>query len=614
MATKSFIKTIGEKGLLADYNTEGKKLQTELTRIKDLETSITSFRTGDNIVVDGPDGTAKMSKDDLLKETADNALDSIHSLNDTATEDDLVAGNYFVLDGSAGTKKLKAEDVAKRSVQDGLVNKIDGRTKSVSTASDAINVHVTIKKGDTFELLVSSSHSDGVFNVFAYYGNGNRDYDQLSGVTENVASKRVAAKNYHLIRFYRADRGYIAEGKVSVSGIYQEFEVLSKEVNGKTHSNSSVNDAVDVSAPIKAGETFELLATTSHTGQFSIFAYYGNGNRDYDQLSGVFENKPAKYVASRDYIKIRFYKPSRGYSAKCNVTIFGLSQEVNKAMLPVNILVIGDSFTRGNHWVSDCLSKLPQGSSVTSLAVIGASVKDGSNDRTTYPYTSRPVSTNNNTNKNTFACQVEKLKRLMAGVDLDAGEEQLYPDGSYPDIIIVEGGQNDSADANMDNYAEQFVELKQNVYYKETSASAVVQGNCWAKSDIETIDRTCFAGAYRYICETLKKLFPSSILMLTTISNLSYWTNDIVTRADKIASQQKWCAAACGAPVIDWQKCQISTLTTYPGGSGTSGDPYVLSGNGQNYSDSNDGMHPNTRGDKKLGWYMANEIKKNFYK
>lgn len=31
MTTKSFIKTIGEKGLLADYNTEGKKLQTALT-------------------------------------------------------------------------------------------------------------------------------------------------------------------------------------------------------------------------------------------------------------------------------------------------------------------------------------------------------------------------------------------------------------------------------------------------------------------------------------------------------------------------------------------------------------------------------------------------------
>ena len=40
MATKSFIKTIGEKGLLADYNTEGKKLQTELT-------------AGNNITIDG---------------------------------------------------------------------------------------------------------------------------------------------------------------------------------------------------------------------------------------------------------------------------------------------------------------------------------------------------------------------------------------------------------------------------------------------------------------------------------------------------------------------------------------------------------------------------------
>lgn len=40
MTKKSFIKTIGEKGLLADYNTSGKKLQTELT-------------AGDNITIDG---------------------------------------------------------------------------------------------------------------------------------------------------------------------------------------------------------------------------------------------------------------------------------------------------------------------------------------------------------------------------------------------------------------------------------------------------------------------------------------------------------------------------------------------------------------------------------
>ena len=45
-----------------------------LKRIKDWATSITAFRTGDYIAVDGPEGTAKMPKDDLLRLTAQNTL------------------------------------------------------------------------------------------------------------------------------------------------------------------------------------------------------------------------------------------------------------------------------------------------------------------------------------------------------------------------------------------------------------------------------------------------------------------------------------------------------------------------------------------------------------
>ena len=84
-------------------------------RIKDWSTRITAFRTGDVIPVDGPDGTAKMSKDDLLKESADNTLSSIKSIDSCATEADLKAGNYLALDGAEGTKKLPAEAVAKSS-------------------------------------------------------------------------------------------------------------------------------------------------------------------------------------------------------------------------------------------------------------------------------------------------------------------------------------------------------------------------------------------------------------------------------------------------------------------------------------------------------------------
>ena len=43
----------------------------DVVRIKDLTTAINDFRTGDVIPVDGPSGTAKMTKDDLLKETRD---------------------------------------------------------------------------------------------------------------------------------------------------------------------------------------------------------------------------------------------------------------------------------------------------------------------------------------------------------------------------------------------------------------------------------------------------------------------------------------------------------------------------------------------------------------
>ena len=48
----------------------------DVVRIKDLSTSITDFRTGDVIPVDGPDGTAKMPYADLLQVTTEHAVKS----------------------------------------------------------------------------------------------------------------------------------------------------------------------------------------------------------------------------------------------------------------------------------------------------------------------------------------------------------------------------------------------------------------------------------------------------------------------------------------------------------------------------------------------------------
>ena len=92
--------------------------------IKSLSTTITAFRTGDVIPVDGPSGTAKMSKDDLQRVIAENALDSINKLTQTATEIDLVAGNHLVVDTSEGAKKLPAEILNKERFEKNLLDDV----------------------------------------------------------------------------------------------------------------------------------------------------------------------------------------------------------------------------------------------------------------------------------------------------------------------------------------------------------------------------------------------------------------------------------------------------------------------------------------------------------
>lgn len=87
-----------------------------LKRIKDWATSITAFRTGDVIPVDGPSGTAKMTKDNLLARTAENTLGSIRSLSNTATG--FASDDYVVVDGDAnGSRKMSKDTLLEKTAQ-----------------------------------------------------------------------------------------------------------------------------------------------------------------------------------------------------------------------------------------------------------------------------------------------------------------------------------------------------------------------------------------------------------------------------------------------------------------------------------------------------------------
>ena len=80
-------------------------------RIKDWATSITAFRTGDVIPVDGPDGTAKMAKDSLLRVTAENARKDLvkPSVIDFMVSNENGESVLVIKDGFEETKRKKFE-------------------------------------------------------------------------------------------------------------------------------------------------------------------------------------------------------------------------------------------------------------------------------------------------------------------------------------------------------------------------------------------------------------------------------------------------------------------------------------------------------------------------
>ena len=197
------------------------------------------------------------------------------------------------------------------------------------------------------------------------------------------------------------------------------------------------------------------------------------------------------------------------------------------------------------------------------------------------------------------SCSIEVLQQA---------EAPMYQNTS-PNVIIIEGGMNDGYDSESieDTYLNQFVKQVENVYVRPaygTIEQAVI-GNCCIKTPIEEVNRTCFAGAYRYLCDELTKLFPNAQIFFTTCSGLGYWSGNVLKNRLKIAQQQRLCADLCSASIIDWHNDgQISIINNYPNGDGTQENPYTI-GLGSHGLDQSDSMHPNARGGNKYGKLAA---------
>lgn len=185
-------------------------------RIKDLSTSITSFRTGDVIPVDGPSGTAKMSKDDLLRETAENALAGnvapafdatkpngadgyAYHIGDLVEHDGIVY--KFIVNKSMGA--WDSNDAARTNV-DEIVN---GEAGFESSGSGVITLNaatIIFSKNDfsiSGDVAVScklwTDTASGKVRMLAYDINGNK-YSSTAGTIYPSHDSEANAKTLHI--------------------------------------------------------------------------------------------------------------------------------------------------------------------------------------------------------------------------------------------------------------------------------------------------------------------------------------------------------------------------------------------------------------------------------
>ncbi len=257
-------------------------------RIKDWATSITAFRTGDVIPVDGPSGTAKMGKDDLLKVTAENARsysDFELGYFSEAAESGVDFEAFARLTASAGEKII-----FKLSVDDGIVD------------ANGLNFDCLDADGNSVQYL-----SQKVYNEFVEF-TATADFELIR--IKRSAAGIIGSGDIQLIalseRAFRAYLEHRLEPVQDLSGRLQELKVTS----GK-------NFIGYVSAEIKKDVPFYFYINCE--GLFSS----NNLNVSFEDDAGNTQSLPmlhtfnglVSYYPDADYTKIKFARSSSGVIA-----------------------------------------------------------------------------------------------------------------------------------------------------------------------------------------------------------------------------------------------------------------------------------------------------------
>lgn len=225
-----------------------------LKRIKDWATSITDFRTGDVLPVDGLIGTAKMSKDDLLRVTAENTAASglLPKFDITDKLNLSVFGEHRI---KVGDSVSTADTFAAKNVSGNI-------SVGYSTGSETRIVYWDISAlpdGDyEFEADYSNSNTKNVWLTVSETYNGANDgaFKFLSSTTGTIRASFKKTSTRKFIRFYSVD---FQQGQSLVLSRFCFVSV--KSLESRTTSLEDETDAISEAM----GMSFQDFTTLENT-------------------------------------------------------------------------------------------------------------------------------------------------------------------------------------------------------------------------------------------------------------------------------------------------------------------------------------------------------------
>jgi len=415
-------------------------------RIKDWATSITAFRTGDVIPVDGPSGTAKMSKDDLLAVTAENALGSIHSLSDTATEADLVSGNFLAIDGSAGTKKANVSMLeSKQELYNDIVQSTSVNV-SVGVAMDSEIYSRYLSKMEKVEITITSDASASLsyFAVSAIGSNtilwgrnilANMTIQNTLTLSSGVTGLRIwttssnitTAGTLSISVTHKSVKSSIDSLATELSATNQKIENIYSDISESSSFSVTTGTKIDeivLNQGLPKGSVFSISITSGTANVGSIAVACGEYNVPADVLKllygfvpGATRTYTAKLTSDVPYIRIWTLPTNVTGSGTMSVSVQSKSLQTQiedgvitkydcpTPFLPSAIYTICNDLGGANYAVKVYLDHLVSGLSRN----LELSFDDGSRTIDCYaPYNTRMGAINSSTasttnNKNTEA-------------------------------------------------------------------------------------------------------------------------------------------------------------------------------------------------------------------